>query len=217
MTVRTTTLATLLALAAAGPAQAEAGDWLIRLRAIVVAPNETSTGVAPTFATSTVSVTDSFAPEIDFTYFATNNVAFELIAATTRHKVNGEAALAQVGKLASLWVLPPTLTAQYHFAPGGKVDPYLGAGLNYSLFYDEKTSSQLNTAIGVTTVNLKNSAGFALQAGMDVALSPRMVLNFDVKYIDMDTTATLRTGALTNTVGVKLNPIVAGVGIGMRF
>ena len=199
------------------PAAAKQGDVLIRLRAVMVAPNESSGPVTPSFPGATVGVSNSFAPEIDFTWMATDHIGIELIAATTKHNISGRGSLAPVGKLASTWVLPPTLTLQYHFAPEGKIHPYVGAGINYSIFYSEHASDALQAAVGPTDVALKSSFGYALQAGMDFDVSERMFLNVDVKYIDMTTRATLTSGALVNAVDVKINPLVVGVGVGMRF
>ena len=209
--------AAIAAVALAAPAQAEQGDVLVRVRAIIVAPTESSSGVKPTFPNDEVSVTNSFAPEVDFSYFLTNNIALELIAATTKHDVKGKGGLAPVGKLVDTWVLPPTLTLQYHFAPNAKVRPYIGAGLNFTHFYNEDASDSLENAIGDTKVNLSDSFGYALQAGLDVDVGKNLFVNFDIKYIDVDTTAKLATGNLVNKVKVSLDPIVAGIGIGMRF
>lgn len=200
------------------PAMAEQGDFLIRGRAILVAPTEDSSGINPTFPGDEVSVSNSFAPEVDFTYFLADNIALELIAATTKHDVSGKTGVPKaVGKLADTWVLPPTLTLQYHFAPGARVRPYVGAGINYTIFYSEDASGNLEDALGSTKVDLANSFGFALQAGADVALSEKLFLNFDVKYIDMDTKAKLTTGPLVNRVKVSIDPIVFGIGIGMKL
>jgi outer membrane protein len=209
--------AALAALSATQPAHAAAGDWLVRLRAIDVAPTEKSGPVQPSFPAGRVAVDDAIVPEIDFTYMLTDNVGAELILATSPHDIDGRGSLAAVGKLADTMALPPTLTLQYHFAPEAKVRPYVGAGLNYTIFYDEDASSALETAIGQTRVSADDSFGYALQAGFDVDLTERVFLNVDVKYIDIDTTATLRTGALTNRVDVSLDPVVVGVGLGMRF
>ena len=203
--------------ATATPAHAQAGDVLVRARAIMVSPTEESGGVNPTFPNDAVSVSDAFAPEVDFTYFVTDNVGLELIAATTKHDVKGKGGLAPVGELADTRVLPPTLTLQYHFAPKAKVRPYVGVGVNYTIFYNEDASDGLESAIGNTDVHLKNSLGYALQAGVDIDVSKRWFVNLDVKYIDIDTKATLTTGTLVNRVNVSLDPIVAGIGIGMRF
>lgn len=180
----------VIACGIAGPANAAAGDTLIRLRGIIVAPNESSSGITPTFPTEKVKINNSAAPEVDFTYMATDNIGFELIAATTKHHATGTSGTTgSIGRLASTWVLPPTLTAQYHFAPASKVRPYVGAGINYTLFYSEKPSAALEAAVGPTKVKMKSSFGWAAQAGIDFDLSKNMFLNLDVKYIDIRTTA----------------------------
>jgi outer membrane protein len=200
-------------------AHAEAGDTFIRVRGIMVAPTESSGPILPAFPTEEVKVNNSVMPEVDITHMVSDNVGLELIAATTKHNASGTSGTTGgIGKLASTWVLPPTLTVQYHFAPEAKVRPYVGAGVNYTMFYSEKPSAGLETAVGQTDVNLKDSFGWAAQAGIDVDLNEKMFLNFDVKYIDIDTTARLATTAIgTQRVKISLDPIVVGVGVGFRF
>ena len=197
----------------------EAGDLIVRVRGIVIAPQDDSSGIAPALPSETVEVSTQVVPEIDFTYMATPNIGFELIAATAKHDVAGVSGVTGgIGELASTWVLPPTLTVQYHFNPAGTVRPYLGAGVNYTLFYSEKASDGLEAAVGTTDVALDDSVGWAVQAGLDIAVSNNMMLNLDAKWIDIDTTATLRTGALgTQTVDVSIDPLVIGVGLGWKF
>lgn len=203
----------------ATPAQAKQGDVLIRLRGIMVAPNEKSGSVLPGFAGEKVSVDNAVAPEVDFTWMATDHIGFELIAATTKHSASGRTGtIGSIGKLASTWVLPPTLTAQYHFVPQGKVRPYVGAGINYTLFYNEDASTALEGAVGKTKVHMSDSFGWAAQAGVDIDLTDKVFLNFDIKYIDIDTNARLSTSAAgVQKVHVELDPLVVGVGMGMRF
>ena len=220
MSKKVSTLAGLLvACSAVTPANAAAGDVYVRVRSILVAPNESSGGITPTFPTEKVKINDSVMPEIDFTYMATDNVGFELIAATTKHHATGTSGTTgTIGRLASTWVLPPTLTAQYHFAPEAKVRPYVGAGVNYTLFYSEKASSGLQAAVGPTSVRMKSSFGWAGQAGLDIDISKKMFLNLDVKYIDIRTTARLSTTAIgVQRVKINLNPFVVGVGVGFRL
>ena len=215
-----------LLLAAAGaavfasvPAQAKQGDILVRLRGIVVAPNEKSGSVLPAFPGEKVSIDNAVAPEIDVTWMASDHIGFELIAATTKHSASGRTGTTgSIGKLASTWVLPPTLTAQYHFLPDAPVRPYVGAGVNYTLFYSEDASGGLESTVGKTKVHMSDSFGWAAQAGVDIDLNDRLFLNIDVKYIDIDTTARLSTTAAgVQKVHVDLDPLVFGVGVGMRF
>ncbi|CAN5271232.1 outer membrane beta-barrel protein [soil metagenome] len=209
----------------AAPASAQdrtgiaAGDVLLRLRGILVAPNESTGGIKPTFPSEHAKVDNSVMPEVDVTYMATNNIGFELIAATTKHTASGTSGTTGgIGKLASTWALPPTLTAQYHFNAAGRVRPYLGAGINYTVFWNEKASKELEAAVGETRVHMSDSVGWAAQAGVDVDISPRTFINFDIKYIDMNTTARLTTTAIgVQSLRIHLNPIVAGAGIGWRL
>lgn len=212
--------AAAMAMAAlSGTANAAAGDTLVRVRAIMVSPTEKSGPILPAFPANGVKVNDAFAPEVDITKMITDNIGVELIAATTKHSASGKSGTpAAVGKLASTWVLPPTLTVQYHLAPTAKIRPYVGVGANLTLFYSENASKGLETAFGKTKVQMKTSAGWAAQAGIDIDLNEKMFLNLDVKYIDIDTRAKLSTTAAgVQTVKISLDPIVVGVGVGFRF
>lgn len=222
---KTTLLCATAAMLAAAPASAQtvqgiaAGDVLLRLRGIVVAPNEKSGSVQPAFPGERVAVSNSFMPEVDVTYMVTDAIGLELIASTTKHKASGRSGTTgSIGKLASTWVLPPTLTAQYHFNAKGAVRPYVGAGVNYTIFWNEKASDGLEAAVGSTRVRMKDSFGWAAQAGVDIDVSPRLFVNLDVKFIDIDTTARLDTTAIgTQRVRIGIDPLVFGAGIGVRL
>lgn len=216
---RNLVLAALAVSAVSAPAFAEAGDAYIRLRGIMVAPNEDSGSVLPAFPGEKVKVNNSVMPEVDISYMATDNIGFELIAATTKHHASGvSGTTGSLGRLASTWVLPPTLTAQFHPIPSGPFRPYIGAGVNYTIFYSEKASNSLEGAVGPTKVSMKSSFGWAGQVGADFDISKKIFLNVDIKYIDIDTTATLRTTAAgTQKVKVSLDPFVFGIGIGFRL
>ncbi|MBZ6380207.1 OmpW/AlkL family protein [Sphingomonas sanguinis] len=222
-------LAVLAGLAMATPALAQsadaarvgirAGDVLLRVRAITVVPNEDSGGITPAFPNERLAVGNAVMPEVDATYMATDHLGFELIASTTRHSAKGTSGTTGgIGTLATTWVLPPTLTAQYHFTPTAHVRPYLGAGINYTVFWNEKASDGLQAAVGRTHVGMKDSIGWAAQAGVDVDITPKLFLNLDVKYIDMGTIVRLDTAAAgTQQVKLDLNPLVFGVGMGLRL
>jgi outer membrane protein len=104
----------------------------VRLRAISVVPDESATIQA---IGGDVQISSAYVPELDFTYFFTKNVAAELILATTKHDVKAISTAVGDIELANVWLLPPTLTLQYHF-DGEVVSPYIGAGVNYTLFYN---------------------------------------------------------------------------------
>ena len=107
--------------------------------------------------------------------------------------------------------MPPTVTLQYHFSPRGSIRPYVGAGVNYTFFYEQDPGAAVS-------VNYDNGFGFALQAGVDVPINDTYFLNFDVKKIFLNTDVTINAGD-AGVVGadVDLDPFVIGVGVGRRF
>jgi outer membrane protein len=210
-------LAATVALAAPAMA-AEAGDWLVRMRAIGVLPTDESDGITPDLTAGKLEAQPAVVPELDFTYMATENIGFELILATTPHDVEGRGSIAGLGKVADTWLLPPTLLVQWHFLPNSRFNPYVGAGINYTITYGEDATRSLETALGgPTKVELDNSVGWAVQAGMDVSLDEHWFLNIDAKYIDMSVDARIKTGGTTRKDNVDINPVIVGAGIGYRF
>lgn len=193
----------LPALAFAEPA---AGKWQIRARAISVTPDESGRTVSavPALNGLEAEVDAHVMPELDISYFFTDNFSLELILATTKHDVS-----AGNVDLGSVWVLPPTLTAQYHFDTGTPLRPYLGAGLNYTFFYG------VDEAAGINKVEYDPGIGYALQAGFDYMLDAHWMLNADVKKIYMGTDVSVNNGAVT--ADVDLDPWVFGLGVGYRF
>jgi outer membrane protein len=178
-----------------------AGDWLVRLRAISILP-QVSTGGA--LNTLDVNVNNATVPELDFTYMIRDDIGVELILGTSRHQVTSS-----IGDLGGVGVLPPTLLLQYHFNHAGQVRPYVGAGVNYTYFYNDKLKA------GDTQVSIKRSSfGPALQAGVDVQVTKTLFVNADVKKIWMRTSASADGVDLGS---LKINPWVLGIGVGMKF
>ncbi len=205
------------------PASAAQGDWLIRLRGVNVDPDSGSGAVSSNgtaIAGSGVTVDDDTQPELDITYMVADNWGLELILASSEHDVLGSGSLAALGKILDTRTLPPALLLQYHFAPDGKVRPYVGLGVNFTLFFSEAATSSFEAAAGGSSdVSLGSSFGLAAQLGLDIGLAGDWFLNFDVKYVDMSTDATITTpGALgTLRVDVDIDPTIWGIGIGRRF
>jgi len=190
----------LLALAgtlfASSNAFAEAGDWLVRVRAVNVDPKNSSSPVAG------VGVSSKTIPEVDISYFFTPNIAAELVLTYPQeHDVTLNGA-----KLGTLKELPPTLLVQYHFAPGSGFNPYVGVGINHTLF----------SSVDIPGFSVSSSStGGALQIGADIPLGSSMSLNFDVKKIYMKTDVNTATGAKLTTLDI--NPVLIGVGLGWKF
>ena len=193
---------------AAVPAQArDLGDtwskerFQIRVRGIGVAPDDDSS----VNIGGKTDVSTEFVPEVDFTYFFTENIAAELIAATAEHEIKHSAA----GDLGTAWILPPTLTLQYHFTPNNKFSPYVGAGINYSYFYGEDEET------GFTDLEVDGGFGTALQVGADYWINYNWGLNLDVKKIYLNIDGKLNNGAVR--ADIDLDPWVVGAGVSYRF
>ena len=182
----------------------------IRLRALAVVPDESAS--IETIG-GDVTITNDYVPELDLTYFFTKNIAAELILGTTQHDVKAISTAAGDIPLGDVRLLPPTLTLQYHF-DGGIVHPYVGAGVNYTLFYDASSGPVADD------VDYDNSIGFAFQLGFDFDIDDKWFVNLDAKYLLLNTDVTVNaTTALGATVGadVDINPFIAGIGIGYRL
>lgn len=195
---------------------ADEGDWLGRVRLLHVSPNDDS-GSVSTIPGSSVTVDADTTIELDFTYFLSKHLGVELILGTSKHDISGGGSIAGLGKIANAKTLPPVVTLQYHFLPDNNIRPYLGLGVNYTRFYDEKATASLNTALGSTRVDLDDSWGLSIQAGVDIQVSRNWFVNLDAKYIQMDTTATLNSSGVIRTVNVDIDPWFIGIGFGTRF
>ena len=197
----------------------EAGDWLIRGRVINVNPIDDSGLVSvngAAVAGSGVTVDDDTVPELDITYMFTPNWGAELILGYSSHDVDASGTRNSLNQVIDAKALPPTLTLQYHFMPNSTIRPYVGAGVNYTYFFDEEVKGPLDQA--GAKVEMDDSWGLAVQAGVDIALNDDWFVNLDVKYIDIETTARFKgTTAGRVKVNVDVDPVVWGIGIGRRF
>ena len=202
-----TLLAAVAAAAIATPAFAEQGDWLIRGRLIHVAPNESAE--IGTIG-GDVDIATSIVPELDITYFVSEHFAAELILGVTPHDVTAVGTALGDVDLGDVTLLPPTLTAQYHFSPGEAFSPYVGIGVNFTHFFD----ADFPAGGPVTSIDYDESFGLAFQAGADFALDEDWFFNVDLKYIDIETDV-LINGAIA--ADVTIDPFVFGLGFGRRF
>lgn len=219
----------LISVLVAAPAFA---DFAVNIGAISVAPDDSSSSlnvieqVAGLAAGSTeLAVNSNTQLGLTLDYRLKPNWAVQLIAATPfSHdmKVKGSAIDGlNVGKTKHL---PPTLLAQYHFMPEHQTfDPFVGVGLNYTIFFDEQIDTQLKDALqalGVTSANdsvtlkAKSSFGLALQAGVNIKLSEKLGVHLMVSKMDIDTTGRVQVnGTTVQSVDINIDPYVAMIGL----
>lgn len=187
-----------------GAAAQEKGTWWLKVGGHVVDPKSDNGTIAG--GTLDVTVSDSLRPTVMIEYFLAPGLGLELLAAwpfSHDVEVNGIEA-------ATVDHLPPTLSLQYHFNGDGAVSPYVGAGVNYTLFFSEETRGP----IAGTELELDASFGLALHAGIDFRMSERLALGVDARWIDIDSDVSVN-GAEIGTV--EIDPIAYGAYLRMSF
>ena len=192
----------------------------VNIGAIHVNPDSSSSAIneAPTLGLGVDSNTQL---GITFDYALNDNWVIELVAATPfSHDITGEDGLAGAG-IGKTKHLPPTLLAQYHFGDASAAfRPFIGAGLNYTIFFDEQAGADLKATLGTDDVEIKldDSFGLAAQAGFNYSLNETWGVHGMVSLIDIDTDATVYangTKALTSTVNI--DPVVFMLGLKYKF
>jgi outer membrane protein len=218
----------LVAFAFASSAFAAEGPLMMRFRRTVVDPSNGSSAISLDVGAThigveknSVGVESKTIPEVDFTYFILPNVAAELIL-THPQKLGVNLNGADLG---SVTVLPPCLTAQYHFLPDFVLRPYVGVGANLTLVTAQNLSVDLPVGAGGALVNVplhikpSRSLGFVAQAGADLKVTDHVFINLDVKYVTMSFDVKVKGGALdgTKVTTVDVNPVLYSLGVGYRI
>ncbi len=223
--------ATLSGLSASALAY-EAGDVILRVGSATVDPNPGSgylyaDGVQALPGDDLVDVSSNTQMGISVTYMATPNFGFELLASTPfNHDLSAKGDLAALGqtvgwdgKIGETTHLPPTLTLQWYPFASSSFQPYIGGGINFTWFYDEKLSSSFTDNLGSSDsqFSLSNSFGLAGVIGADLLFGD-FLLNVSAMYADINTEAVIKGTALGDlVVDVDVNPWVYRVNLGYRF
>jgi outer membrane protein len=210
-------LVTAAALAlSAGAARAEPafrpeakGTLIVTLRATDIAPEGSHAIVTDTGADTGLAAHIGYdvMPTLGFTWFLSDHVAVEAILGSTRHHVSVRAPGVDV-PVRDQWVLPPIVTLQYHPFPAARLSPYVGAGVNYMMFYAGHDFAGFHT-------DVKNGFGAALQGGVNYAVAGPWVVNLDAKKVFFRTDASINGGALSSHIA--LDPWVLSAGVGRKF
>lgn len=193
-----------------GGALAAGGDWIVRVGPAHVSPNDDS-GELSGVAGAEVSVDSATSLGITVTWMANEQVGIGVLGAWPfRHDIQGAGALAGAGRIAEVKHLPPTVTLQYHLNPAAGIRPYVGAGINYTTFFSEKTHG-----LGGASISLDDSWGWAIEAGVDIDVGRDWFASAQLWYLAIDTTAKLGDGL--GDIAVDIDPWVAMIGAGRRF
>lgn len=222
---QTTTMVNTVTNAAPGEG-VHAGDFVIRAAFAGVVPLVSSSHIDT--LGGHVDVTGGVQPEVDFTYFVTDNISVQLIATATRHEISARktklgaitsGALPNDIDLGSTYVLPPAIVAQYHFFPQAKFDPYVGAGIDFLWPFDTQENKYKlgGTTQVIQKLGLSNAVGPVIEVGLDYNISGPWFLNIDYKQIFNHLTARITTPLGLIKARTNLDPAVFSAGIAYRF
>lgn len=205
-------LAASLAPVASQAQSSNDNPWMVRVRAAYLdfQNGQSNNGQANGVATNNIRAQKEWIPELDVTYFFTKNIAAELVL-TYPQNVNIYSNLTSQ-KSGTITALPPSLLAQYHFTELGSLKPYIGAGVNYTIFGNTGNFGGIGNVLSVGN----NSFGFAGQVGVDYMFDKNWGMNVDVKYITMSTKVNYANGG-ANIGTLTLNPWVPAVGVTYKF
>lgn len=187
------------------------GEFFMRAGSATVRPTEGSDNV---IGMGGFSVSNNTQLGLTFDYMVTDNIGIELLAATPfRHRVG----LGPTGDLATVRQLPPTLMAQWYFGDAkSKVRPYIGAGINYTTFFDTDFN-QTGKDAGLSDLSVKDSWGAAGQVGLDYMVNENWLLNMSVWYMDIDTEVKFKAGGEEQNIKTRIDPWVFMFSAGYRF
>ena len=191
--------------AVSGVAAAQDTGWAVRLGVLDLQPANKSDGGGPlSLPADAVHINSKVMAEFDVFYTFTPNIVAELVLVLPQKQ---EVTLSGTD-IGSFKHLPPSLVAQYHFLPGQQLDPYVGAGVNFTWI------SSVHLLNGAGDLK-KTSVGAALDVGCDFNVDKRWFVNADVKYITPLQSDVSVLGTKVTTA--KLDPFLYGIGVGYRF
>jgi len=201
-----------------------AGDFVVRGGATMASPDSNHSEILLGGADSTMTLTvdDNTQLGLNFVYFFSDAIAIEVLAATpfthdvTIHDKN--AVLNVDGAtLGEVTQLPPTISAIYYFNNTTAFKPYVGLGLNYTVFFEEEFAAAPKS-LGLSNLDLDSSFGYAVQLGADYIINEHFHLNFSARYIDISTDANFDVGGESiGTAAIEVDPMVYSVLLGYKF
>lgn len=202
----------------------KSGDILVRGGLTNVSPDSEKASVLLSSEDTTMTLTadDNTQLGLNFVYFYDEHWAVELLAATPfTHDVTIQDKNAVLGvdgaKLGEVSHLPPTLSALYYFDSKTALKPYVGIGLNYTIFFDEKFEAAPES-LGLTNLELEGSFGYSVQVGADYQIDKHWHVNASIRYIDIQSDANFDVGG--NSIGkatIDVDPMVYSLMLGYKF
>jgi outer membrane protein len=216
-------IAAALAMPSAAQAGSTDGKWQVKVFVTGVLADgkidEVRTAAITLPANTQTDANDNYVPTVAIEYFFSPNISLETICCSTAHHVDGAGGAAGVDDLIdNILVVPATFTLKAHATGLGAIKPYVGAGPSYFLVLDSDIGAG-GKALGATSAELKSKFGFALQAGVDVALNDKgLSLSLDAKRYFIRPIANFSANGVTALeTRHKLDPWLLSAGFGYRF
>lgn len=208
----------------------EKGDFIVRVGAGVVSPSqETSADIviaAPPLPNSQVSSLSSDTQlAATISYMLTDHIGIEgtlsLPFEMEAQLAGGVPLVTGSPDIGSIKYLPEIVSLQYYpMSPEAKFQPYVGVGVNYTMFFDGETSNALNTSpAGQSSLSVDDSIGLAAQIGADFMINDSWLVNAAVWYVDAETDAEITTTniGVIDVEEIKIDPYVFAFTIGRKF
>ncbi len=202
----------------------EQGSFLVRAGIANVDPDTSSSALildGTAIGASAADVDDNTQLGLTFAYMLTDHIAVEVLASTPfKHDISASTGVLGLGEIdaGETKHLPPTVSLLYYPNDNAsRFQPYVGAGLNYTLFFDERVDSELESVLGDGSLELDASWGWSAQVGVDYMLNDKAFVNASIWWIDIDTDADFRFPANRLTADVEIDPLVYQLTLGWRF
>lgn len=201
----------------------EEGDIILRVGTSNVSPEDSSSNifVGGNDLGVNLAVESDTQLGLNLAYFITNKLNVEVLASTPfKHDVNfgADDPLGTGNNLGEVTHLPPTITLNYYLnTSSSQFQPYIGAGVNYTLFFDEEFNST-NQEAGLNDLALEDSFGLTAQIGVDYLFDQNWFGNASIRWIDIDTKASFNLDGTNGFVSkIEIDPWVYTVSIGYTF
>ncbi|WP_017443410.1 OmpW family outer membrane protein [Rickettsia gravesii] len=162
---------------------------------------------------------NGYGGDVSTTIFFNNYLATELSLGfnVLRTKYTSLAAVAhnygvdnvKLGKNKPIYMIPATVTGQFHIAPYGGIRPYIGIGYHGSYMLTQATG-----------LKIRNGHGAVGQIGVDFYAKDDTLINIDVRQFFLNPKLEYKPNLVDNktmTSKVKLNPLIVSIGIGFTF
>lgn len=148
--------------------------------------------------------------------FFGNRISTEFAIVRVNTDVNiRQRAVSNAGNTAAE-MMPITAVLQFHLAPNGTFDPYIGAGAAYVLIDDVDAPDELNN-LDFERLDFDDDVGLVLNAGLGIRISNNLGITLDAKYVPLESSARAVRTTGSQDVAFDINPVILSAGLSLRF